>query len=453
MKKIILVLFVLLAGISLKSQNADSLVLKQIFNNAITNYQAYNNLKYLCSETPGRLMGTDNSIKALNYFRTYLEDIGCDTVYLQEYKTHIWKHIKSEAKLISGNETINLSIAALGESGSTPEDGISVNVIEVQGIKELKQLNPEDVKGKIVFFNRPVNQTFVNTFPMYGDAVDQRARGPIAAAEMGAAAALVRSVTTKNDDNPHTGNTHLDNVDFPAAGIGIISADRLSDMLKKDKNLKVNINIQLEQKDNAKTYNLIADIKGKTNPEEVIVIGGHIDAWFNAQGAHDDGAGIVQTADVLRIFKDLKLQNKRTIRFVAFMDEEYSQSGSKAFANRFDTVNEKLFFALESDAGGFTPEGFTMRAKEEHYKQISVFQKLLSTYGIDYIKQGGAGVDIYPLKKFGVPLIEFRTDSQRYFDYHHSANDSFDKVNRRELQMGTSCITGLVFLLDKYGQW
>ncbi len=447
-----LFIFLLTAfSLSAISQNADSLVLRKIFVNAITNHEAYNNLGYLCSNTPGRLMGSGNSIKALKYLKNYLEGLNCDTVYLQEYKADAWKHNSSKAKLLSAGTSFELSITALGPSGSTPEGGITAEVIEVNGIQDLKQMKREDVEGKIVFFNRPVNPTFINTFPMYGNAVGQRARGPQAAAEMGAVAALVRSVTTLNDDNPHTGNTHLGEKKIPAAGIGVISADRLSNSLKKDKNLKVELNIDTEELNGITTYNLIAEIRGNEKPDEVILLGGHIDSWFNAPGAHDDGAGLVQTADVIRIFKQLNLKNKRTIRFVAFMDEEYSQSGSKVYASSIDTLKEKIIFALESDAGGFAPEGFTMRAKEEDYRQVSGFQSLLSPYGIDYIRKGGAGVDIYPLKKFGIPLLEFRTSSQRYFDLHHSANDSFDKVNFRELQLGTSCITGLVYLVDKYG--
>jgi hypothetical protein len=435
------------------SQNTDSLVLRKIFENAITNNEAYNNLHYLCTNTPGRLMGSENSIKALKYLKNYLESLDCDSVYLQEYKTDAWKYNSSQASLLSADTNFELSITALGPSASTPEDGITAEVVEVNGIQELKQMKREDIEGKIVFFNRPVDPTFIETFPMYGDAVDQRARGPQTAAEMGAVAALVRSVTTLNDDNPHTGNTHLSGKKIAAAGIGIISADKLSNLLKKDKTLKVEIKIDAEELTDITTYNLIAEIRGNEKPDEIIVLGGHIDSWFNAPGAHDDGAGVVQTADVIRIFKQLKIKNKRTIRFVAFMDEEYSQSGSKYYASSIDTSEEKHFFALEADAGGFTPTGFTMRAKPEQLDKISSFKPLLSPYGIKFIRKGGAGVDIYPLRHFNIPLVEFRTDSQRYFDLHHSANDSFDKVNFRELQLGSSCLAGLVFLVDKYGDW
>ncbi len=316
-------------SLSAISQNADSLVLRKIFVNAITNHEAYNNLGYLCSNTPGRLMGSGNSIKALKYLKNYLEGLNCDTVYLQEYKADAWKHNSSKAKLLSAGTSFELSITALGPSGSTPEGGITAEVIEVNGIQDLKQMKREDVEGKIVFFNRPVNPTFINTFPMYGNAVGQRARGPQAAAEMGAVAALVRSVTTLNDDNPHTGNTHLGEKKIPAAGIGVISADRLSNSLKKDKNLKVELNIDTEELNGVTTYNLIAEIRGNEKPDEVILLGGHIDSWFNAPGAHDDGAGLVQTADVIRIFKQLNLKNKRTIRFVALWTKNIPKAGAR----------------------------------------------------------------------------------------------------------------------------
>jgi len=198
-------------------------------------------------------------------------------------------------------------------------------------------------------------------------------------------------------------------------------------MLKKDIFLKLNIKVDAEILTNITTYNLIAEIKGHVKPNEVILVGGHIDSWFNTAGAHDDGAGIVQTGDVLRIFKELQIQNKRTIRFVAFMDEEYTQSGGKHYAASIDTLKEKPYFALEADAGGFTPIGFTFTSNEEQLNLVKTFKPLL--------KAGWGGVDIYPLKSFNIPLTAFRTDTQRYFDLHHSANDSFDKVNFRELQM------------------
>lgn len=452
MKNLLTVLIVLAAS-AVFSQNADSLVLRKIFENAINSKDAYSNLEYLCNETPGRLMGSESSIKALNYLKSYYEKLDVDTVYLQAYKTDSWRCNSSSVIVKSPEGDIELSAVALGPSAKSYGDGITANVIEVQSIAELKQIDKADVEGKIVFFNRPVKTTFTDTFQMYSEAVGQRARGPEAALEMGAAAVLIRSVTSLSDDVPHTGSTHFNGKRIPALALGVKSADKLSGMLKKDIFLKLNIKVDAEILTNITTYNLIAEIKGHVKPNEVILVGGHIDSWFNTAGAHDDGAGIVQTGDVLRIFKELQIQNKRTIRFVAFMDEEYTQSGGKHYAASIDTLEEKPFFALEADAGGFTPIGFTFTSNEEQLNLVKTFKPLLEPYGIKFIKAGWGGVDIYPLKGFNIPLTAFRTDTQRYFDLHHSANDSFDKVNFRELQMGTTCITGMIYLTDKYANW
>jgi len=181
------------------------------------------------------------------------------------------------------------------------------------------------------------------------------------------------------------------------------------------------------------------------------VVGGHIDAWFNSPGAHDDGAGCVMSADVMRIFKELGLKNKRSIRVILYMDEEMYQSGGAAYANYCQTNHIKNYLALEADAGGFTPEGFMVDASDSIISNISSYKSLLEDYGVRYIKKGGSGVDIGPLKQFNVPLIGYRTDSQRYMDLHHSANDTFDKVNLRELQLGSGLMSSLIFLIDLHG--
>jgi len=452
MKKLLTIL-VLLLSFSAFTQNEDSLMMRKIFENAISSNDAYNNLRYLCENTPGRLMGSEASINALNFLKTYFEKLDVDSAYLQEYKADSWKCNSTSVSIITSEGKIDLSAEALGPSAASSGKGLSSYVIEVHSIDELKQLKKSEVEGKIVFFNRPVKNTFTETFQMYSDAVGQRARGPMAALEMGASAALVRSVTSLSDDVPHTGSTRFEDNRIPAVALGVESAELLSKLLEENENLKVNIKVDAEELKGITTYNLIAEIKGEEKPQEVIVVGGHIDTWFNTAGAHDDGAGIVQTADVLRIFKELKIHNKRTIRFVAFMDEEYTQSGGKHYANSIDTLVEIPYFALEADAGAFAPTGFTFTSTVEQLKLFQTFKPLLEPYGIKFIKAGWGGVDIYPLKKFNTPLTAFRTESHRYFDLHHSANDTFDKINFRELQMGTTCISGLIYLTDKYGDW
>mgnify|MGYP002629514731 FL=1 len=433
------------------SQSPDETVIGEIFDNVLLSDKAYRNLEYLCEYTPGRLLGSEESVTALEYMKRYFEEMGVDTVFLQEFKTPAWRCNNTAVTILSGEGDIILRADALGPSPSTPGEGLVARVVEVQGLEELKTLDSDTIAGKIVFFNKPVNLKLVNTFQCYGSAIDQRYHGPALAAEMGAAGVLVRSVTTKHDTFPHTGSTGFEDRKIPCAAISTVDADILSDALKADNNMQVKMVIDAEDLLEITSFNLIADIRGSVYPDEYIVVGGHIDAWFNSPGAHDDGIGCVQSADVLRIFKELGLDNKRTIRAIMFMDEELYQSGGNAYTDYTETNGIKNYLALEADAGGFTPEGFTVDATDSIYDKIAGYKDLLKPYGIHYIRKGGSGVDIGPLKNFGVPLMGYRTDSQRYMDIHHSANDSFDKVHPRELQLGSGCLAAMIYLIDTHG--
>ncbi len=433
------------------SQNPDEKAIRQIFDNVLLSDVAYTNLEYLCEKAPGRLLGSDESLIAINYMKDYFESLGADTVFLQEFKTPAWKCYNTAVSIINGGNEIKLRADALGPSPSTPPEGLLAKVIEVHGLEELKALDPNEVKGKIVFFNRPVDLKIVNTFRVYSSAIDQRYYGPALAAKLGAAGVLVRSVGTAIDTIPHTGSTGFKDKKIPCAAVSTIDADILSEALVGEKDIKVKLVIEAEDFEEITSFNLIADIKGSEFPDEYIVVGGHIDSWFNSPGAHDDGIGCVQSADVMRIFKELGLINKRTLRVIMFMDEELYQSGAKAYVRYTETHDVKNYLAMEADAGGFTPEGFMVDASDSIVALISSYKPLLESYGIQYIKKGGSGVDIGPLKKFDVPLIGYRTDSQRYMDLHHSANDSFDKVHIRELQLGTGCMASLIYLIDTHG--
>jgi len=453
MRYFLLLIIVVLLCHSSSSQNSEEQVIRQIFDNALLDSTAYQNLEYICEHMPGRLLGTEASMQALHYFKDYFEKLGADTVFIQEFKTKAWKHISTSVEIVGSKKEKNtkLRAVALGPSPSTPAEGIAAEVVAVMGLDELKQLDPAMVRGKIVFFNRPVDITLINTFRGYGSAVDQRAHGPALAAEMGAAAALVRSVTTHFDTVPHSGSTRFDSLRIPCAAISNVDADILSEKLQKNKMTRVRIKIEAEDLEENTSGNLVVDLRGHEFPDEYIIVGGHIDSWYNTPGAHDDGAGCVQSADVMRIFKELGIKNRRTLRVVLFMDEELFQSGGDAYAKYSESQKLKTYFALEADAGAFTPDGFMVDAADSIYNVISGFRDLLEPYGINYIKKGGSGVDINPLKKQGVPLMGYRTDTQRYMDIHHSAADTFDKIHFRELQLGSGCMATMVYLIDKNG--
>ncbi len=438
------------------SQNTDSVIIAEIYKNALTSYEAYNNLKVLCDRAGHRMMGSEKSILAVNILKQQLEKNGFDKVYLQGFETSIW-HCNSKSKaVVSTKDNIEyaLSVDALGPSVATPKTGIKAEVIEVANVEALKKLDKEIIKGKIVFFNTPMRNAYAKPIDAYVEAVMTRLYGTSSAAEYEAVGVIMRSLTTSVDEFPHTGTTvYNDKVKkIPVLAVSSKDAEKLSGLLKENPNLNLSIFVDTKFVDNTKSYNVIAEIKGKTNPKEVIVIGAHIDTWYNTTGAHDDGAGCVQVMDVLRIFKQLKINNNKTIRLILFMDEEINKSGAKAYADYFDNKKETIIAGIESDLGGFTPNGFFIDASDSIINNLQTAGKYLLPYGIFEMKKGFGGSDMIVLKKkFGFPSIALRVESQRYFEIIHTENDTFDKVNRRELQLGTAAIAGLVYFIDKYG--
>jgi hypothetical protein len=352
-------------------------------------------------------------------------------------------------------KTIPVNLCALGGSVSTPPQGLKAELIEVQGIEDLNRLNRADVEGKIVFFNRPMQADLISTFEAYGGCVDQRYDGAKEAAKLGAVGTIVRSMNLRLDDLPHTGamsygNTPV-NERIPSAAISTNDAERLSGILKIDPKVKFYFKQNCKQLKDVQSYNVIGQITGSQYPNEIIVVGGHLDSWDLGDGSHDDGAGCVQSMDVLRLLKETGVRPKRTIRVVLFMNEENGLRGGRKYAAIAKRKGEKHIFALESDSGGFTPRGFSFDGPDYKINQILNWKPLFEPYLIHYFKKGGSGADIGPLKNDELVLAGLRPDSQRYFDHHHAANDTFDAVNKRELELGAATMTSLIYLIDKYG--
>ena len=445
-------------SVSLHSQNLndDSVFIDKIYDEALSNGNSYEWLDYLSNQIGGRLSGSINYDRSVKWGKDELQTIDVDSVWLQPVMIPKWvrgapeyAHIES-----SPGNTISVPIAALGGSISTPSIGISANVIEVKNFKELKMIGRDSIRGKIIFYNRPMDPTIINTFQAYGGSVNQRTQGAIEAAKLGAIGVIVRSMTTSLDDYPHTGSMYYDglslNQRIPAAAISTNGAELLSSMLSLNSNIKFFFRQNSKNFPDVLSHNVIAQINGSEKPDEIIVIGGHLDSWDLGDGSHDDGAGIVQSMEVLRILKNLNYSPKRTIRVVLFANEENGLKGGTKYAEEAILNNEKHFFALESDAGGFTPRGFSFDTSDKEFKTIKKFESLFVKYGMNNFFIGGSGADIGPLKNGEVILAGLRPDTQRYFDYHHAASDTFDKINRRELELGAAAMTALVYLLDNY---
>lgn len=446
--------FVLVAG-SLLSQNRDSVVFKNIANEILTNGKCYEWLDHLSNKVGGRLAGSPEAAAAVEYTYQTMKSLGIDTVYLQECMVPHWVRGEKETAKIIGSKSAeqSLSICALGGSIATPADGLTAEVVEVQNFDELKKLGKAGIQGKIVFFNRPFDETEFYTFRAYGKAVDQRWAGPSEAAQYGAIGTVVRSMTGALDDNPHTGAMgYKDSIaKVPCCAISTKGANLLSSMLKTDPKLKFHFKMNCQTLPDEKSYNVIGEIKGSEHPEEIIVVGGHLDAWDNGDGAHDDGAGCVQSIEVLRTLKALGVKPKRTIRAVMFMNEENGLRGGKKYAELAQLNKEKHIVAIESDAGGFSPRGFSMEMAPEKKQKISQWQDLFLPYGVYDFSKNGGGADIGPLYEQGVPVMELLPDVQRYFDYHHTAIDTFDKVNKRELELGAAAMTMMIYLISENG--
>lgn len=435
----------------------DAFFIKEIYNQALSNGSCYDWLDHLTTNIGGRLSGSNEAALAVDYCASVLEELKLSSVRKQECMVPHWERGEKEVvKIISpANHQMKLRALALGNSVASPENGVTGEVIEVLSLDELEELGRQKIEGKIVFFNRPMDPKQIRTFNAYGGAVDQRVYGPTRAAKFGAAACLVRSLTTRIDSIPHTGVTvYEDDVPkIPALAISTMDAVELSSLIKKG-TVKIYLETHCKKFEDALSHNVIGEIKGSTYPDEIILVGGHLDSWDVGGGAHDDGAGCVHAMEVLNILNKLNYKPKRTIRCVLFMNEENGLGGGLEYAKVSNQNNEYHLAAIESDAGGFTPRGFSAdgdaKIFTERYKKVTEWLPLLEPYGLSFTK-GGSGADISPLKGQMGMLFGFRPDSQRYFDYHHTGIDNIDAVNKRELEMGAASMASLVFLIDKYG--
>ncbi|WP_247672610.1 M20/M25/M40 family metallo-hydrolase [Aquimarina sp. MMG016] len=460
MKNITVIIFVIFSWQSF-SQNStakeDSIMLKKIYNTALLNGKSYQWLDYLSNQIGARLSGSINAQKAVEWGETELKELGLDKVWLQSVMVPKWTRGVTEFAYIetSPGTTTNVPICALGGSVPTPIGGIKNPIVEVQGIEDLRKLGTSEIEGKIVFFNRPMQADLINTFEAYGGCVDQRYSGAAEAAKFGAVGVIVRSMNLRLDDFPHTGTmsygdlTDLEKI--PAAAISTNGADLLSSMLKLNPKIKFHMNMNCRTWKDVESFNVIGEITGSEFPNEYMIVGGHLDSWDLGDGSHDDGAGVVQSMEVLRLFKEVGYKPKRSIRVVLFMNEENGLRGGKKYAKVAKSKKENHVFALESDAGGFTPRGFSFDCNDTNFKQVLSWKSLFEPYLIHYFVKGGSGADIGPLKNEKIVLAGLRPDSQRYFDYHHAKNDTFDAINKRELELGAATMTSLVYLFDTYG--
>lgn len=445
---------------------APEIVLRSIHDDALIGSPAYAQLRYLCKDIGARLSGSKNAQKAVEYMQRVLDSMNLDTVYLQPVMVPHWERGEKEFCQIIGNNEDNqnkieqkiLDITALG--GSIGTDGrLKTEIVAVNSLSDLENLSKKEAKkyeGKIIFVTQPMDAKFINTGSAYGGCSSIRVFGVNSAAKVGAKAFLMRSLTLKNDNHPHTGIMIYEEggKKIPAAALSTNSATYLEKLLvkaeKENQSVEMELQVNSEILPDVLSYNVIGELRGREKPEEIITVGGHLDSWDLGEGAHDDGTGCFQSVEVLRLIQKLETRPKRTIRCVLFMSEENGASGAKEYARVAKEKNENHIAALESDSGGFTPRGFRVQ-DSARLKIIQKWQPLFKPYNLHKVEYGFGGVDIRPLGESGTLLIGLEPDSQRYFDHHHAATDVFENVHEREFLLGAAAMASLTYMMAEYG--
>ncbi|MCH2233724.1 MAG: M20/M25/M40 family metallo-hydrolase [Crocinitomicaceae bacterium] len=453
MKKSLFLILGLVIGSSAFSQKEDSLFIRKIYDEALVEGEAYDNLRYLCKEIGARITGSAEAEMAIQWGKSVLDEAGLDNVYLQEVEVPHWERGTKEAAWIQqgDDKPIKLDIIALG--GSIGTDGImSGEIVRLDALEDIYDTPEEDVKGKVVFYDKAFDQRFLSTGMAYGGCYIQRYKGAIEASKKGAIGVIIRSLASSTDDHPHTGSMAYEDSTrkIPAAAVSTENSDLIRSMLEKG---PVTLTMEMDCRwyGNIKSHNVIGELNGSED-DKIITFGGHLDSWDVGEGAHDDGAGIVHCIEAIRILKKLGYQPKHKLRCVLFMNEENGNYGGKNYASIAEEKKEEHIVALETDAGGFLPVGFNIRGNEEQIKWVQEISAVLEDFELLRFKPGFSGVDISPLKDYfpGMLQLGLAINTQRYFDYHHSETDVFENVNKRELELGAAAMAAMVYLIDKY---
>ncbi len=441
-----------MSGIT-SAQTADhTATVKQLVNEITTSKQSYYNLSLL-DAIGARVSGSKEADLAVQWAKKKMESYGFDKITLDPCQVPKWSRGNLEkATLTSGDTTLELAVAALGGSIGTPADGIDAQVIEVHSLSEVSNLGSSRIKGKIVFYNQPMDLT-IDPFEAYGNIVSLRTSGAATAAKYGAVATVLRSLSTlPDDDHPHTGIMHYSGTKIPSAALSTHASNILSDAPKRNSNLHLKLHLSASEVTTVTSYNVIGEITGSELPNEVYIVGGHLDSWDLGRGNHDDGSGVVQSLEVVRALKALKITPKRTIRVVLFMSEEFGGIGAEQYERKLLASNQKVIGAMESDRGGFAPVGFSVHTSNRVLRQIQSWKPYLALAHADkIIPSSSAGTDTETLGRAGVPEFELVPEPAHYFDLHHSALDQLSAVNVDDLSMGAAALAVFSFLSAEDG--
>jgi carboxypeptidase Q len=434
--KIILIVAVMLSqsfGESIKSKYVDTSL--KIISKSLTDSTAYNRLGYMCDTFGPRLSGSKNLENAINWILKEMNSDGLENVRGEKVAVPTWIRGKESATLLSPFKK-ELSMLGLGGSIATPRGGLKAEVIVVNDWDELESRSNE-VPGKIVLFNAP--------FTSYGETVAYRYSGASAAAKHGAVASLIRSIGPWSMNTPHTGvMAYNDDVQkIPNAALTMEDAMMLSRIHDRGNKIIVKLDMNARMVSDRWSHNVLGEIKGSIYPEEVVVVGGHIDSWDVGQGAHDDGGACIASWEVLRLIKELGLKPKRTIRCVMWTNEENGGKGNKGYRDMHLDEMDKHVLAIESDGGVFSPKGFGFSGNDSARKIVEEIHELMKPIGANTISDGGRAADVAPLNDEGVPVMSLNVDGSKYFWYHHTNADTFDKIDFNEFNR---CIAAMAIM-------
>ncbi len=435
--------------------------LKRLQQAALSSDYAYKQVARLANNIGPRLSGSTQAAKAVEYIAGQLKAIGCE-MQLEKVMVPHWVRGEETAALVqfpgqADNTTQKIVLCALGSSVATPADGIIAEVVVAKNFDELKALPRDKVAGKIVLFNYPFDKQMAaegRGGEAYGEAVVYRGDGPSAAARQGAVACLIRSVGGADYRLPHTGQTKYadDAPKIPAAAVTAEDADLIVDLVRQGP-VKMKLILTPLQLPDVESYNVIGDIKGSEHPEQIIIVSGHLDSWDLGTGAVDDGAGVAVSMEAANLIQRLHLKPKRTIRVIGWMNEENGLAGSKQYWKDHEKEMSNHFAAMETDGGAGHPLGINIKGKPEIKKMLAPVAAILQESGagaLNLVEHCGA--DIEPLEKADVPAFSPIQDSRFYFNYHHTAADTLDKIVPRELAENSAVVAVIAYALANMEQ-
>lgn len=428
---------------------------EQLVTRALDDNRAHALLADLIAHAPKRLAGTPGMHAANAWALQAMREIGLENVRLEPVTVPHWIRGEVERLVVDGpGGEATHPITALGGSVATPVGGLCAEVLMVRSFEELQERAAE-AKGKIVFFNRAMPRVLRNTFHGYRDAVPQRGTGAIEAAKVGGIAAIVRSVTTAIDDHPHTGAMRYEEgvAKVPAVAISTRGAEALAARLAAGEAVKVTVEVDCAMGEPVVGGNVVGEIVGSSHQDEIVVFGAHLDGWDTGVGAHDDGAGCVHCLEAARLLVVQGYKPARTLRIVLFANEENGLDGARAYPEAHADELAHHVAALETDNGGFEPQGFGAGIDAARRDALALHLAPLRDLGMGALIEGGGGADIGPLRAHGVPLFSLLVANHRYFDYHHSALDRLDAVNERELAMGGAALAFFATILTDPAKW